>query len=289
MLPGRAGVLSAATIRRVMALAGLVALLVSPPATAAEHDGDRALLLSAPPRESPTVSEDVYGPVADFLSEVAGREVIYEHPDNPLLYWKNLQRNRYDIVFDESHFTSWMILNHQHLPLVKVAGALIYVYYINDDTEDLREIGDLAGVPVCGQSPPNQGTLALYEQFENPLRLPYLIPIEGWEKIFASVGEDRCRAGIAPLQLYDQLNNGDKHPLYMTRPVPNQTFSASRRLSPELKSRITAALLSEEGHRATTGLRELYNVAEFERAFEVEYIGHDRILTENFRFDFVSQ
>lgn len=256
------------------------------PARAQQQGG--VFLLSAPPRESPELGEKTYGPIAAFLGEVTGLDVRYEHPDNPLLYWENLQRNRYDIVFDESHFISWLILNHQHLPLVRVSGALIYVYYIDDSRDDLARLEDLAGRSVCGQSPPNQGTLALYELFENPFRIPHLVPMEGWSRIFEAVTADDCDAGIAPLELYERWNNGDKHPLYMTRPLPNQTFSASRRLSPELKSRITAALLSEDGRRATAGLRELYNIAEFERAFEVEYIDHDRILTENYPFQLFS-
>lgn len=267
----------------------LLAILFAAPSQAQDDaDGER-FLLSAPPREPESVSEKVYGPIAAFLSEVTGKNIVYEHPDNPLLYWENLQRNKYDIVFDESHFISWLILNHQHLPLVKVSGALIFVYYVKDDATGLGEVNDLAGTPVCGQSPPNLGTLALYEEFDNPLRIPYLVPIEGWEQIYQGVSDGRCVAGIAPLQLYDRLNDGDMHPLYMTRPVPNQTFAASRRLSPQIKSRITEALLSAEGHRAASALRELYGIDELERAFEVEYFGHDKILTDNYQFEFVSQ
>jgi len=273
--------------RRLACIAAVA--LWSMPAGAQQTAGQEEFLLSAPPREPESVSEKVYGPIADFLSEAVGKRVVYEHPDNPLLYWENLQRNKYDIVFDESHFISWLILNHQHLPLVKVSGALIFVYYIKDEATDIQEISDLAGRPVCGQSPPNLGTLALYEEFDNPLRIPYLVPIEGWERIHEGVSTDECQAGIAPLQLYERLNDGGMHPLYMTRPVPNQTFAASRRLTPELKSRITAALLSEEGHGATAALRELYNIDELERAFEVEYFGHDKILTDNYQFEFVSQ
>lgn len=251
-------------------------------------DGE-VFLLSAPPRESPAVSADVYGPIADFLSEVTEHEFRYEYPDNPLLYWENLQINKYDVVFDESHFISWLVSNHQHLPLVKISGALIYVYYINEERAATQRIADLAGEAVCGQAPPNQGTLYLYELFDNPFRLPYLVTMEGWRNIFDGVGNGECVAGITPLELFEQYNSGDKHPLYMTRPVPNQTFSASRRLSPDLKSRITAALLSEAGRRATAPLRELYNVGEFERAFEVEYIDQDRILTENYQFKLSAQ
>lgn len=275
-------------LRCLLSVVGACVLMVPLAAGAQDDSGSEPFLLSAPPREPGTVGERVYGPIADFLSQATGRNIVYEYPDNPLSYWQNLQKDRYDIVFDESHFTSWMILNHQHLPLVKVSGALIYVYYIDSDTEGLETLDDLAGGTVCGQSPPNQGTLALYETFDNPFRIPHLVPIDGWEPIYEAVREQECTAGIAPLQLFDQLNNGEMHPLYMTRPVPNQTFAAGRRLSPQLKSRITEALLSDAGHQATSALRELYNIAGLERAFEVEYIGHDKVLTENYRFDFVS-
>lgn len=275
--------------RGLLFAVGAIALLAPPGAGAQSDDESEPFLLSAPPREPLEVAERVYKPVAEFLSEVTEQEFVYEYPDNPLSYWQDLQQDKYDIVFDESHFTSWMILNHQHLPLVKVSGALIYVYYIDSGNEELSTLEDLAGGTVCGQSPPNQGTLALFEQFDNPFRIPHLVPFEGWERIYEAVGQRECTAGIAPLQLFDQLNNGEMHPLYMTRPVPNQTFAAGRRLSPQLKSRITAALLSEAGHQATAPLRDLYNIAGFERAFEVEYIGHDKVLTDNYRFDFVSE
>lgn len=270
-------------------LAALVFCLSLEPSAFAQQTDEQVFLLSAPPRESQALDKQMYGSIARYLSKAVGIDIRYEHPDNPLLYWENLQRNRYDIVFDESHFIGWLIVNHKHLPLVRVSGALIYVYFANNERDDLKEIGDLAGLSVCGQSPPNQGTLALYEQFDNPFRIPHLVPVEGWSRIFDEVTKDDCDAGIAPLELYDRWNNGGMEALYMTRPVPNQTFSASRRLSPELKSRITAALLSEAGSRATAKLREVYNIDEFERAFEVEYIDQDRILTEEYPFQLFSE
>lgn len=276
-------------LRGLLSAVGVIVLMAPLAAGAQRDEASEPFLLSAPPREPREVAERVYGPIAELLSEATGQEFVYEYPDNPLSYWQDLQQDKYDVVFDESHFTSWMILNHQHLPLVKVSGALIYVYYIDNSNEELNTLEDLAGGTVCGQSPPNQGTLALLEQFDNPFRIPHLVPFEGWERIYEAVSQRECTAGIAPLQLFDQLNDDEMHPLYMTRPVPNQTFAAGRRLSPQLKSRITAALLSEAGHQASSALRDLYNTAGFERAFEVEYIGHDKVLTENYRFDFVSE
>lgn len=174
----------APAVRRLMGAAAAAVVLSGPAsAQAQETDTDGAtqrFLLSAPPREAPAVGEEVYGPVAEFLSRSTGHRFIYEHPDNPLLYWENLQRNRYDVVFDESHFISWLILNHQHLPLVRVSGALIYVYFVNEAGDQPSTLADFAGRTVCGQSPPNQGTLALYERFENPFRLPHLVPMELW-------------------------------------------------------------------------------------------------------------
>ena len=40
------------------------------------------LILSAPPRESLKAGNELYGPLAEHLTQLLGEKVIYKHPDN---------------------------------------------------------------------------------------------------------------------------------------------------------------------------------------------------------------
>jgi ABC-type phosphate/phosphonate transport system substrate-binding protein len=67
--------------------------------------------------------------------------------------------------------------------------------------------------------------------------------------------------------------------------MPNQAFTAGARVSPELKNKITTALLSPEGKIATQKLRDEFKVQDFEPATKEEYAGLGKLLRDTWGFD----
>ena len=64
----------------------------------------KAYVFAAPPRGSEQKETAVYGPIAAYLSKAIGKTVTYQYPGNWLSYQKNMQDDKYDIVFDGPHF-----------------------------------------------------------------------------------------------------------------------------------------------------------------------------------------
>jgi len=83
-------------------------------------DTGNTLVLSAPPRGTLAEETQSYQPIADFLSKVTGKKVVYEHSDNWLTYTSKMTKGKYDIVFDGPHFNGWRMERLQHTPLVKL-------------------------------------------------------------------------------------------------------------------------------------------------------------------------
>ncbi|WP_455203153.1 PhnD/SsuA/transferrin family substrate-binding protein, partial [Kaarinaea lacus] len=137
------------------------------------------LILSAPPRENPSVGEKLYGPLASHLTELLGEKVVYQHPHNWLEYQRDIRRGVYDIVFDGPHFVSWRLEHLKHDVLVKLPGTLEFVVVIHDDNDEIKSMKDLIGKKVCAIPPPNLATLTLIEQFNNPVRQPIIWGVNG--------------------------------------------------------------------------------------------------------------
>lgn len=219
-----------------------------------------ALVFSAPPRESVEEGNATYGPIAEYLSQTLGKPVVYKHSDNWLTYQTEMQKGSYDIVFDGPHFTGWRINKMQHNPLVKFPGDHLFVVVVKKDDAKVADIKNLAGRPVCGMASPNLGTLTLLNQFDNPVRQPVVLNINGWDNIYKSLLSGRCVGAVLPisnLQKYDRAGAYTRI-IYRGSAMPNQAFSAGPRVSPQDQVKIKQALLAKEAEGATAQLRHVY-------------------------------
>ena len=89
--------------------------------------GDNAdspeLVFSAPPRETPTIGNKRYQPIASYLSKVLGRKVVYKHPGTWGAYRTEMLQGDYDIVFDGPHFNSYRAEKMKYNILAKIPVA----------------------------------------------------------------------------------------------------------------------------------------------------------------------
>ena len=241
----------------------------SPPETAASRPSlegiargtpagsDSVLVFSAPPRETEEEGIRIYQPIAEYLSRVIGKTIVYKHPGDWLTYQSQMQRGSYDLVFDGPHFNSWRISRLHHSALVKIAGEHVFAVVVRKDDSRITELKQLAGQKVCGMNPPNLGTLAVLGEFDNPARQPLIMNNVGWAKAYEGVAfEKKCTAAIVPMANLKKFSNSENivRIVYKTKILPNQGFSAGPRFSPADQAKIAAALISPEGSPALTRL-----------------------------------
>ena len=243
-----------------------------PERIAEEQNG---LVFSAPPRESAKVGMEIYGPVADYLSKVIGKKVVYKYPGTWGVYRTKMLEGSYDIIFDGPHFNSYRMEKLSHNILVKIPEPDEFAVIVRKDQAGIKNIQQMAGYTFCTHAPPNLGTLVLLSQFDNPARQPMIINTKGWDHIYQGVISGKCAGGVMPVALLRQYDRtGETRVVYKTRAMPNQAFSAGPRVSPEDQQKIARALLSPLAAKPTAKLRAAYKVGDaFAPATNQEYHG----------------
>lgn len=204
-------------------------------------------IFSAPPRGNPENETRVYAPIAKYLSIVLDQKIVYQHPGNWLSYQNDMQKGKYDLVFDGPHFVSWRIIKTNHVPLVKLPGNLAFIVMVSKKNKDIKSYKDLKGRTVCALAPPNLATLTLYSLFPNPVRQPLIVTVDNFTKGYGkALKAHQCVAAIMRDKIFNKLDKKNKagRVIFRSRGITNQAFSAGPRFTPKQKVKLTAALLS---------------------------------------------
>ena len=266
-------------------LAGLALVFTSPATLAADAlaieksqtaINEDAIIFTAPPRENPLAGKAKYGPVADYLTRVLNKKVVYRHPGTWGVYRTKMLKGEYDIIFDGPHFNSYRAEKLKHNILVKIPIRHEFVVIVKKGKNRYNGIDQLAGRTFCTHAPPNLGTLTLLSQFPNPSRQPAIINTKGWKNIYNGVQSGKCTAGILPIINLRKYDAAGTHTsiVWKNRALPNQAFSAGPRLSNKEQKKIALALVSSSASAATSKLRAAYRVGKkFELATNQEYVG----------------
>ena len=261
------------------------ALLENSPATVSAESG--TYVFSAPPRESAQAAAEIYGPIAEYLSTVTGKKVVYRQPANWIAYQTEMRKGEYDLVFAGPHFNAWRAANLQHNILVKAPGEHSFVVVVKKDNDKVRELKQLTGRGICGMSPPNLGTLTVLNEFDNPLRQPLIVSTESWNTIYSGMQAGRCVAAILPARNLARLDpqGTATRVVFKARAYPNQAFSAGPRIAPGDQTMIARALSTPGGRTATARLREAYALnGDFQAATRDEYAGVASILKDSWGY-----
>ncbi len=249
---------------------------------------DNVLVFSAPPRETEDDALRTYQPIAEYLSRITDKKIVYRYPKDWLTYQTEMQRGSYDLVFDGPHFNSWRISHLRHSALVKVAGEHAFAVVVRKDEKRITELKQLAGQKVCGMDPPNLGTLAVLEQFDNPVRQPVIMNSVGWNKAYEGVAfEKKCAAAIVPMANLKKFSNHENvvRVVYTTKTLPNQAFSAGPRITTQDQALIAAALMSTEGSPAVARLVSAYGGDKgLAHASKEEFAGLDAYLKDSWGY-----
>jgi ABC-type phosphate/phosphonate transport system substrate-binding protein len=240
---------------RLIAALGLTAVLLVPQLAAADYR------FSAPPRESVEQGEEMYGPIAEFLSQATGVTFQYEHPQTWTRYTQLMQDGQFDLVFDGSHFVSWRLENAEHEVLAKLPQRMVWRIVGRKDDARVRELRNLIGLRVCAPHSPNLGMLTLFSDFPNPVSEPVHVAIRSWRDGYDALLAGRCHAAVMPAVNHEMFDPGQEQTVVLREhaPMPNQAFTAGPKLSPRMRALVREALLSPGGQQATAKLRERFS------------------------------
>lgn len=271
---------------------GLTVANYTPPArTASAMNGilsaDDALVLTAPPRDTPEDGIRRFGPVAAHLSKVLGRKVVYRHPGTWGAYQAEMLNNSYDLVFDAPHFNGWRVEKLNHNVLVKVPGGYTYTIFVRNNNTRIQNVEQLAGHKICAHAPPHLGTLVMWRKFDNPSRQPTIIVTDGYDKVYASLLAGKCEAAVLSekhLRKWDK-DGSQTRVVYRAPTLPQQALSASTRLSAGEQAMIADALLSPAAQEPLRALREAYGLGNgFVTARNDEYAGLGQYLKDQWGY-----
>jgi len=245
------------------------------------------LILTSPPRESEKAGKALYQPLAEHLSKVLGRPVIYEHPDNWLKYQREMRNDAYDVVFDGPHFAAWRMVHLGHRMVVKLPVQLQFHLVTQADNDKILQLNDLVGKRICGISPPNLSTLTILARYENPVRQPQIRGIRGgMNKVFKAFQQGKCKAAVLRTTYYKRkLSDADRSKLkiiYSSPSLPGQVISVSKRISDSDLEQIQHSLLtSDAGHIAVQAILKRFGGKQaraFIKASDEEYEGDNKYL-----------
>lgn len=244
------------------------------------------LVFTSPPRETAEEAELTYKPIAEYLSRVTGKRVVYKYPGTWGVYRTEMLNDAYDIVFDGPHFVDYRVQKLHHNVLAKLPEIHEFVIIVRQD-DKVQSPAELAGKTFCSQSPPNLGSLIVLSQFHNASRQPILVPTKGWKEIYDGVMARRCVGGVMPLANLEKFDQDEKHTriIFKNRGIPNQAFTASSRVAPEDQAKIAAALTAPEATVPTERLRARFNVTDrLVTSSNAEYAGISEYLRGEFGF-----
>jgi ABC-type phosphate/phosphonate transport system substrate-binding protein len=216
------------------------------------------LVLGAAPRENAEEGMQLYGPLAQRMGEVLGREVVYRHPGNWLAYQRDMRNGAYDILLDGPHLIAWRIHEIDHVPLARVPGELRFVVIVSESDTSIQSLDDLVARSVCAVAPPNLAPLVLLSQYPNSIRQPLIHPARrGMRQAFEQFRAGECVAAALPAGFYNNiLSDQDRagtRVLFRSEGLPQQGFTAGPRLD-EGEREALKALLTAEAEPSTEPL-----------------------------------
>ena len=260
--------------------------LLDPSAPASEA-GQGQYVFSAPPRESTRAASEIYGPIAEYLGKVTGKQVVFRYSSNWINYQSEMRKGEYDLVFDGPHLNAWRAAHLQHRILVKAPGDSSFVVAVKRNNDKLQDLRQLMGRAICGMSPPNLGTLTVLGQFDNPLRQPLIVSTQSWDGIYQEMQAGRCAAAILPvrnLAKYDPQGMATRI-IFKAKTYPSQALSAGPRVSREDQAKIARAMTSPDARSATAKLRDAYAFSgDFLPVGKDEYAGVASMLKDSWGY-----
>lgn len=245
------------------------------------------LYFGAPPREgSETKSRELYQPVINELSRILGRDIQFKYQENFFKYGSEMRKDGYDIIFDGPHFATWRINHLGHQAVVALPGHLKFMVITKKAKDWVKNKDSLIAKKICGPSIPNLATLSAQSAYSSSLiRQPTFEAIPGGMKgSMKAFKNGRCDAVVLRDNFYlKKITPAERKHLkivFVTKPQPNQTITASERISGDEVDAMKRFFISNKGKEVANKMLNKFskNRKEFINAYPEVYKGLDELL-----------
>lgn len=231
------------------------------------------IIFSTAPTQTPEKTIQLYTPLLNYLSQVTGKQFVIKPAKNYLEYNNGTLQNAYDMVFDGPHYTGWRMERQGAVPVARLPGTITIVVAVREDS-NIRQLDDLIGRNVCAFSSPNMLTMDFLNYFRNPVRQPNMVRADGFKEINECLKSGRGDAAVLRDQVWAKQDQTGLRLIAQTfRNHPERTFSVGSNVAPEVREKIAAALVSEEGIKVAAPLLEEFKKDKFIPADPKTYEG----------------
>lgn len=258
-----------------LALSGLLWFTAAGSLQAADE-----LVFSTPPTQSPAQTIENFQPLVEYLTQVSGRKITIKPARNFYEYAREMRAGKYDIVFDGPHFIKYRIDKLHHVVLAKQPGDLRFVVVVKKDTS-YKTLNDLVTRKVCAPRVPHLGTLTFIELYQNPMRQPDMLPVQGFGPALKCLDDGKAQAAVLrdKFWLNKVQDKADYRVIYTTeRKMPARGVTISSRVDADTRQRIASALVNLQGKRYLEKAFSTFGGSRFVLAEQKEYDGLEDLL-----------
>ncbi|MCB1734455.1 MAG: PhnD/SsuA/transferrin family substrate-binding protein [Gammaproteobacteria bacterium] len=232
--------------------------------------------LAIEPSDSPSRLQQLYRPLADYLSRSTGETFEVQLAPNFLAYWQRVKKGgAYDFIIDSAHMTDYRIKEQKFVPLMRGAGNVTYSV-VTLKSGAGTEAKALVGKNVASLGPPSMPYLLFHKLYPNPLRQPKLVPVEGASAAIDELRSNNAIAAVIPSQVAQHTD--DVIVIAETEAVPNLALSASPTVPAHIQARVVEALNNASSDPEIVELLDQLGISEMTPVDAAQYQGQASLL-----------
>lgn len=215
-------------------------------------------LVSIPPAIDADTAQALTADLLDLLNKNTGQLFLLAPASNPLSYMDNLQSGRFTVVFEGPHVLGALSALNLMQPVGIFSQNQSYVVVVSKRDNDIYQLSDLAGKPLCTGGIPDLYSLHLLGQIDNPSREPVLLPVADHRRRIRALINGQCQAATIQTTRYLTLDPADGFDdlriIHQSSTLPGFGVAIANDLPDDLGANITATLTSGEGRRIARSL-----------------------------------
>ena len=228
--------------------------------------------LGVPPFLESKQLQEVYQPLAKFLSEVSGEDIQLALSPNFPAYWQRLNTNKFDLVMDAAHLVDYRLEFLNHTLLVKAEGILSFSL-VTAPNKLVLDPEELTGKAVAMLPLPNMGAVQLDKLFPNPVRYPSIIEVATANEAVAMLRSGKAVGAYIPTPMAGA--NPDLNTVLTTEAFPNAGLTARDTVPVDVQNKIRDALVNATANERGRKLLEDVRISAFELANKNTYKGYN--------------
>lgn len=241
------------------------------------------LVFSAPPRGTEVDERATYEPMVFAMSRAIGEKIRYVYPRDFNEYSSDMQKGRYDIVFDGPHFSQWRVINLHHTLLVNLPENLQFLIIAPVADSNINTLKDLVFESVCAQWTPQLGTLMLLQNYYDRMVEPNLHLVHGEDKVYSEFENKKCTAAVLRDKSFYKMSEAQRAAykvVYKSPIAPNDAITADDKVSPAQRKALVALLTNPKTAKVAHAVFDRFskNATAFVVAKPEQFKGLDQLL-----------